>query len=144
MKSEIECVLEDIQYRENVTSSWSINDQGEPQEEIGMTDGDFVCYFCNNCYEEFNSFEDVQEHIGVINNIKFYGIDNFNRPVFKSVDKPNQFYGATDRLFDFNSTEKQVLETVKVEDLVYFGFQFNCEPYGTEAHNLNIIKEDSK
>lgn len=59
------CELSDIEYRENVTSMWSINEQGEPQDEVGMTDGDFQCYYCNNCGIEFDGLSDDFGRISV-------------------------------------------------------------------------------
>lgn len=72
--------------------------------------------------------------------VKFHGIDGFNRPVFKAVDRP-EYYGSTSHLFDYDATEADVLETITADDLCYFGSRFNCEPYGTPATNLEIIKE---
>lgn len=70
--------------------------------------------------------------------IEFYGIDNFNRPVFKEVDK-KYFFGSVDVLFsnenDFlekkDNFKKQVLNgNIR---LYYFGTRFNCEPEGTHS-----------
>ena len=57
------CSLDDIEYMEDITSSWSINAMGEPENEVGMSDGDFSCYYCENCDEEFKTFQEVKEHI---------------------------------------------------------------------------------
>ena len=71
--------------------------------------------------------------------IQFKGIDSWNRPVFKSLDKPRHYYGATYPLFGYGSTEYEVKQLVKEEDLSYFGSRFDCEPYGTPVDNLIII-----
>lgn len=76
--------------------------------------------------------------------IQFYGIDGFNRPVFKSLDKPRHFYGNTSKLFGYEATEAEVLEQVTADDLCYFGSRFDCEPYGTGAVNLEIVKKGKK
>ena len=60
----------------------------------------------------------------------FEGIDNFNRPVFKSVNNRNR-YGSTDELFSHDAKEKYVLRCLgKIETLTFFGKRFNCEPEG--------------
>lgn len=61
--------------------------------------------------------------------LKFYGIDNFNRPIFKNIEK-KQFYGCVNKLFNHNENVNDVLKIVKKEDLTYFGKSFNCEPLG--------------
>lgn len=43
--------------------------------------------------------------------LKFYGIDNFNRPIFKNIEK-KQFYGSTDKLFNHNANVTEVLKIV--------------------------------
>lgn len=73
--------------------------------------------------------------------VKFVGIDGWNRPVFKSLDKKRHFYGNTSKLFSYEATETEVLEKVTADDLCYFGSRFDCEPYGTAATNLEIVKE---
>ena len=61
--------------------------------------------------------------------LKFYGIDNFNRPIFKDIEN-KQFYGCVNKLFNHNENVNDVLKIVKKEDLTYFGKSFNCEPLG--------------
>ena len=61
--------------------------------------------------------------------LKFYGIDNFNRPIFKNIEK-KKFYGSTDKLFNHNADATEVLKIVDEKDLTYFGERFNCEPLG--------------
>ena len=46
--------------------------------------------------------------------VKFEGIDDFNRPIFKGIDS-NQRFGSVDFLFGYESTEKEVLEIAKNE-----------------------------
>lgn len=75
--------------------------------------------------------------------IKFAGIDDWNRPVFKSLDKKSHFYGCTYKLFQYWAKESEVLRTVDEDDLCYFGSRFNCEPYGTLVENLKIVRENS-
>lgn len=71
----------------------------------------------------------------------FYGIDGFNRPVFKSLDKPRHFYGDVHNLFGYEATEADVLAKITADDLCYFGSRFDCEPYGTPVSNLKIVKK---
>lgn len=73
--------------------------------------------------------------------IKFVGVDNWNRAVFKSIEKPFRFYGCTCTLFDYDATEKDVLDKLDEDALCYFGSSFGCEPMGTLSGNIKIIKE---
>ena len=66
--------------------------------------------------------------------LKFYGIDNFNRPIFKNIEK-KQFYGSTDKLFNHNVDVNEVLKIVDEKDLTYFGKSFNCEPLGISINS---------
>jgi len=64
--------------------------------------------------------------------VRFEGIDDFNRPVFKSLDNRNR-YGSTDELFSQDADEKYVLQSMgEIKTLTFFGMRFNCEPYGGE------------
>lgn len=71
--------------------------------------------------------------------VKYVGIDSFNRPIFKSLEK-KAFYGSTNKLFSYGATEQEVLEKVDENDLCYFGNSFGCEPWGTPAENLSIVR----
>lgn len=66
--------------------------------------------------------------------LKFYGIDEFNRPVFKNVEK-NNFYGSDEILFSHSATSEEVIKAITEKKIrvVYFGTHFNCEP---EGHTL--------
>ncbi len=72
--------------------------------------------------------------------IKFVGIDRWNRPVFKSLDKQRHFYGDVHTLFSYDATEEEVLQKIDVNELCYFGSRFDCEPYGTPVDNLTIVR----
>jgi len=62
--------------------------------------------------------------------VRFEGIDDFNRPVFKALDNRNR-YGSTDELFSHDAKEKYVLRCMgEIKTLTYFGKRFNCEPNG--------------
>lgn len=76
--------------------------------------------------------------------LKFVGIDSWNRPVFKDVDK-KIYFGSTDNLFDYGTTADKVYEYFGDDiekHLEYFGSEFDCEPHGGRASNweLNILK----
>lgn len=62
--------------------------------------------------------------------VQFYGIDSFGRPVFRSLKFKKNFFGSTDILFDDEATEEEVLAKIKAEDLLFFGSYFGCEPMG--------------
>ena len=73
--------------------------------------------------------------------IKFRGIDDFNRAVYKVDDKPTIYVGSTETLFSFDATKKEVDDYFKdnIQELEYFGRSFNCEPNGGKINNLKII-----
>lgn len=64
--------------------------------------------------------------------LKFVGIDDFNRPVFKNI-KSNSHYGSTNKLFDYSTNKTEIIDYFRsnINDLVYFGNKFNCEPDGS-------------
>ena len=77
-------------------------------------------------------------------NIKFKGIDDWNRPVFKDVDS-NTYYGSVCKLFSWDEDPKKVIDyfkTATVDSLEYFGRHFNCEPHGgiSKDITLNIVE----
>lgn len=58
------CELENIEYRENITAMWMVDDEGNPGVYIDSTErGDFQCYYCDNCDEEFEDWSKVKEHL---------------------------------------------------------------------------------
>lgn len=71
--------------------------------------------------------------------VKFYSIDSWNRPIFKSVSS-RQYYGDTNKLFSYGTSEAEVLNQITAADLVYFGSSFDCEPMGTLVKNLTILR----
>lgn len=73
--------------------------------------------------------------------IKFVGIDGFNCPIFKQVASRSHF-GSTDKLFSDDADESEVLKTVSEEDLCYFGNSFGCEPMGTRAGDIEILRPE--
>ncbi len=56
------CQLSDVEYLEDVTSMYQIDEDGEPVQEIDHTMGDLVCYVCRGCEVEFEDFKQVKEH----------------------------------------------------------------------------------
>lgn len=58
-----ECTIEDVQYWSDFTTMYAVDNEGEPMEVVDDTSGDFKCYYCEGCGEEFNSFEEVKEHL---------------------------------------------------------------------------------
>lgn len=68
-------------------------------------------------------------------NIKFYGIDSWNRPVFKSEN--GNYLGSTTSLFPDkdkapNNTAKEISDYFRnnIHEIEYFGKTFDCEPMG--------------
>lgn len=76
--------------------------------------------------------------------VTFVGIDSFNRPIFRSIDFPRNYFGATDVLFSFEADEFEVLSKISTEDLTYFGNKLGCEPMGTSVNGLIIVKSCDK
>lgn len=74
--------------------------------------------------------------------VRFYGIDYFNRPIFKAEDE-KMFFGSVMTLFDTDTDEKEIIKhfSENPEGLVYFGSKFDCEPLGLPVSEL---KEPSK
>lgn len=73
--------------------------------------------------------------------IIFIGIDSWNRPVFKTVDK-QEIYGSTTTLFSYGDTPKRIIDYFKdnLGELEYFGTHFNCEPHGGLISNGKIVE----
>jgi hypothetical protein len=71
--------------------------------------------------------------------ITYWGIDNFNRPVFKSLEY-NNFFGCVSKLFSYQESESEVLKQVNESDLMFFGNKFNCEPNGGSTAGIKIVK----
>lgn len=70
--------------------------------------------------------------------LKWVGIDNWNRPVWKAPDK-REYYGSVNDLFDYEATEEEVLKKVDTYGLCYFGNHFGCEPMGTDVPDKYYI-----
>lgn len=75
--------------------------------------------------------------------IKFIGIDDFNHPVYRVVDKPI-YLGSTEILFSFDAKKETVNDYFKnnLQELEYFGNSFNCEPNGGKLENFCLILID--
>ena len=87
--------------------------------------------------------------------IEFAGVDRFNRPTFVSKEKMPvrhiydgitenyRYYCDTEHLFDYNATEKEVLDAYrsdpdKVKSIIHKGTRFGAEPSG-EHVNVKIV-----
>ncbi|MGE4300856.1 MAG: hypothetical protein AB7F40_04545 [Victivallaceae bacterium] len=81
--------------------------------------------------------------------IKFVGIDSWNRPVFKAINRDNFFVGDTCHLFAYHSTEKEVLNRYGDADLskhlTYLGNHFDCEPEGLplDTAKIEVVTEEN-
>ena len=79
----------------------------------------------------------MSQHSNNITTVMFYGIDSWNRPVFK--DKNTKaFYGSLSKLFDYSVTKEEVENNIIESDLTYFGTFFDCEPDGASVEILKI------
>ena len=74
--------------------------------------------------------------------VKFEGIDDWNRPVFKNIES-NSRYGSTNKLYGYKEFQESGLDFFKKnpQELEYFGRSFNCEPHGGLDYRikLNVI-----
>ena len=61
--------------------------------------------------------------------LKFIGIDDWNRPVFYN-EVSKSYHGSTEKLFEWGASEPEVLAQITTDDICYFGKSFNCEPNG--------------
>jgi len=61
--------------------------------------------------------------------LKFVGIDDWNRPVFYS-EVSKAYFGSVEKLFEYGDKEETVLSKVTPDDICYFGRSFDCEPHG--------------
>ena len=68
--------------------------------------------------------------------LKFVNIDSNNRPIFK--DDLKNYYGSTYKLFPYETSGKEVLKTVTIDDITYFGNHFDCEPMGTSIDTKRL------
>jgi len=73
--------------------------------------------------------------------VRFYGIDSWNRPVFKC-DGYKSFYGSTEILCDHFVDEWEVLKKVSEKDLTWFGNYFDCEPMGSDSGKIMIKRRE--
>jgi hypothetical protein len=77
--------------------------------------------------------------------VQFYGVDCWGRPVFRSLKFKENFFGSVNILFGDYATEDEVLEKVKAKDLLFFGNTFGCEPMGDQsAVPLEIVRKSPK
>lgn len=82
------------------------------------------------------------EKVKLIVTIKFRGIDDFNRPVFKDVNSSSHF-GSVHTLYNdmYNKEEINKYFKESISELEYFGERFNCEPHGGINSNIKLIIE---
>lgn len=66
--------------------------------------------------------------------VRFYGIDSWSRPIFRSTKYPRNFFGSVTKLCN-----KEDIKNIIEFDLCFFGNSFDCEPMGTPANNIKIV-----
>jgi len=98
---------------------------------------DFEADYANGNIEAVNRFF-KKEYV-----LKFKGIDDFNRPVFKK-EGVHEFYGDLYNLFSYSESAEDVLSFYKINpkelsNLCYFGRSFNCEPEGGYLQDATYI-----
>jgi hypothetical protein len=74
--------------------------------------------------------------------IKFRGIDDWNRPVYQVAGEKYKslHFGSTNTLFEWKDTAETVDAYFKdhMDELEYFGGEFNCEPLGGMQKGLTL------
>lgn len=76
--------------------------------------------------------------------ICFVGVDEWNRPTFCEVLNKSRYYCDICKLFDFNTTEEEIMDwysLVGVSGIVFKGSCFYSEPYG-ELVNVELVTRD--
>lgn len=77
--------------------------------------------------------------------IKFKGIDDWDRPVYKVVDPINNkniYYGSVTTLFNGDNATEEIVNAYfknNMDELEYFGTSFNCEPHGGRHENHKLV-----
>lgn len=63
--------------------------------------------------------------------LKFKGIDDFGRAVFKDIES-TLYFGSVSSVYNINTPEEFIINYFKenTNELEYFGDRFNCEPHG--------------
>lgn len=81
--------------------------------------------------------------------LKFRGIDDFNRPVYKVVGK-RIYFGSVTTLFPNkeiapNNDAEEINSYFRdnIEEIEFFGDKFNCEPHGGRADNWRFNITDN-
>lgn len=73
--------------------------------------------------------------------IKFEGIDSWNRPVFKDTNSRRRYGSITELMGNSIRQSQNILKGITIDDLCYFGTSFDCEPDGNVPTDIiRIIK----
>lgn len=96
-------------------------------------------------------YEELKHEVHM--DIKFIGIDDCNRPVFKDIDS-SIYIGDVNKLWTYNELgeNNHTINTYykqHIEELEFFGTSFNCEPHECIRglplnYKLNIIDNENK
>jgi Domain of unknown function (DUF3560) len=73
--------------------------------------------------------------------VTFEGIDRWNRPVFKAIDK-SAYYGSVDIIFDDDATEAEVLTKITEDNILYLYNDPEDDPMGTKPNNKIVIQRN--
>ena len=72
--------------------------------------------------------------------IKFIGLDNFSRAVYKSINYSNTYFGNVDKLFGNESIEEiNKFTNDNLDKIELFGTKFNCEPQGGRLDTWKFV-----
>ena len=112
--------------------------------EIDEDEDEFAtCDWCGETFEatELKAYRAYPKPKTKKIDITFEGIDSWHRPVFVDL-KTKKRYGSVYMLFSYDAIEDDVLAKIAPFDLCYFGNRFDCEPMGSPAEGLNIVRKD--
>lgn len=89
-------------------------------------------------------YEDLKYEVHF--DLKFIGIDDFYRPVFKDVDS-TLYFGDVNKLWNYAGSGEKYNKLINyykenLNQLEYFGDKFNCEPVGgrQDYFKFNIVE----
>lgn len=75
--------------------------------------------------------------------IFYVGVDDWNRPTFRSVENRREFYCDVFNLFDYYTPEDKIIEFYGTEpvELNYKGWCFDSEPMGDPTQVVIVFRD---
>ena len=79
-----------------------------------------------------------KEKTGKDYELVFVGVDFWCRPVFRR-GTSKHLYGSVDVLVEPSDTKEDVLRKITIQDITYFGTEFDGDPLGTPIHKDLVL-----